>query len=42
MAAMSLDTYLKIVKALETTPFALMNKENPDHYTDRFVYMVKN
>ena len=40
--AMSLDTYLKIVQALGTTPVALMNKENPERYTDRFAYMIKN
>ena len=28
--AMSLDTYLRIVQALETTPLALMNKEQSE------------
>lgn len=40
--AMSLDTYLKIVQALGTTPLSLMNMEFTERYTDRFAYMVKN
>lgn len=40
--AMSLDTYLKIVQALGTTPLALMNREAAGYYTDRFAYIVKS
>lgn len=40
--AMSLDTYLKIVNALETTPLTLMNQEESTCYIDRFVFMTKN
>lgn len=39
---MSLDTYLKIVNALDTTPLALMNQEESTCYIDRFVFMTKN
>jgi transcriptional regulator with XRE-family HTH domain len=38
--AMSLDTYLKIVQALETTPYALMNRKHPEEYIDRFAFMM--
>jgi transcriptional regulator with XRE-family HTH domain len=38
--AMSLDTYLKIVQALETTPYALMNWKHPEEYIDRFAFMM--
>lgn len=40
--AMSLDTYLRIVNALETTPLALMNREESSYYIDRFVFMTKH
>ena len=38
--AMSLDTYLRIVQALETTPMALMNNEQPEEYMERFFFLV--
>ena len=38
--AMSLDTYLRIVQALETTPLALMNKEQSEGYIERFFVLV--
>lgn len=38
--AMSLDTYLRIVKALGTTPMALMNNEQPEKYMERFFFLV--
>jgi len=38
--AMSLDTYLKIVQALDTTPLALMSQEHPGEYIDRFICMM--
>lgn len=37
---MSLDTYLRLVQALETTPFTLMNKEKPEEYMERFLVLV--
>lgn len=40
--AMSLDTYLRIVQALETTPMALMNQiEQPEEYMERFFFLVE-
>lgn len=38
--AMSLDTYLKIVEALNTTPLALMSRECSGKYIDRFICLV--
>lgn len=38
--AMSLDTYLRIVQALETTPVALMNNEQPEEYMERFFFLM--
>lgn len=38
--AMSLDTYLNIVQALETSPLALMSREQPEQYIERFVFMM--
>lgn len=38
--AMSLDTYLKMVQALETTPLALMSRVQPRQYIERFVFMM--
>lgn len=38
--AMSLDTYLSIVQALETTPLALMSREQPEQYIERFIFMM--
>ena len=38
--SMSLDTYLGIVQALETTPAALMSRDQPEKYTERFNFMV--
>lgn len=38
--AMSLDTYLRIVQALETTPLALMKKEQSEGYIERFFVLV--
>ena len=38
--AMSLDTYLRIVQSLETTPLALMSREQSKQYIERFVFMI--
>ena len=38
--AMSLDTYLRIVQALGTTPLALMSRVESGKYIDRFIYMM--
>lgn len=38
--AMSLDTYLRIVQSLETTPLALMRREQSKQYIERFVFMI--
>ena len=38
--AMSLDTYLNIVQALETSPLALMSREQPEQYIERFIFMM--
>lgn len=38
--AMSLDTYLNIVQALETSPMFLMGMEHPGKHVERFVYMM--
>lgn len=38
--SMSLDTYLGIVQALETTPAALMSREQPEKFIERFSFMV--
>lgn len=38
--SMSLDTYLKIVQALETTPLALMNRVNCEDYVERFLFIT--
>lgn len=39
--AMTLDTYLGIVQALETSPYALMSREQSEKYMERFNFMVK-
>lgn len=38
--AMSLDTYLRVVQALETTPLALMSQEQPEQYIERFIFIM--
>lgn len=38
--AMSLDTYLKIVQALNTTPLALISWECSRKYIDRFICLM--
>lgn len=38
--AMSLDTYLRIVQALETTPTALLHEKHHKDYLERFTYMM--
>lgn len=38
--SMSLDTYLGIVQALETTPAALMSWEHQEKYMERFCFMM--
>jgi len=38
--AMSLDTYLNIVQALETSPMSLMGMEQPEKHIERFAYMM--
>ena len=37
---MSLDTYLNIVQALETSPLALMSRKQPEQYIERFIFMM--
>lgn len=39
--AMTLDTYLGIVQALETSPYALINGGQSGKYTERFDFMMK-
>lgn len=38
--AMSLDTFLRIVQALETTPMALMDNIQQEEYVARFLFLV--
>lgn len=38
--AMSLDTYLNIVQALETSPLVLMSRKHPEKYLERFAFMM--
>lgn len=38
--SMSLDTYLGIVKALETSPYVLMDRGQTGKYMERFWFMV--
>lgn len=38
--AMSLDTYLNIEQALETSPLALMSREQPEQYIERLIFMM--
>ncbi len=38
--AMSLDTYLRIVQALEITPTALLHEKHHKDYLERFTYMM--
>jgi len=38
--AMSLDTYLNIVYALESSPLVLMNMEHPTKHIERFAFMM--
>ena len=38
--SMSLDTYLGIVQALETTPYALMDRRQSVQYIERLTFMV--
>lgn len=40
--SMSLDTYLRIVNALEVPPLALMERNESAYYIDRFIFMTKN
>ena len=39
---MNLDTYLKIVKALETTPLGLIKDSAPEEWVDRLLFMTAN
>lgn len=40
--AMTLDTYLKIVHALETTPFSLIiDMKEGEHHIERFTFMTR-
>lgn len=38
--AMSLDTYIRIVQALDVPPLALLGRRNQEEYIERFVFMV--
>ena len=33
-------THIYIVQALETTPLALMSREQPEQYIERFVFLI--
>ena len=39
---MNLDTYLKIVEALETTPLGLIKDSAPEEWIDRLLFMTAN
>lgn len=39
--AMSLDTYLKLVQVLKTTPLALIGRKNSEEYIERFTCMIE-
>lgn len=39
---MNLDTYLKIVDALETTPLGLIKDNAPEEWIDRLLFMTAN
>lgn len=39
--AMSLDTYLRIVHALDVSPLVLLGRKNKEEYIDRFLFMVR-
>lgn len=38
--AMSLDTYLNIVHALESSPMVLMSQKHPEKHIERFAFMM--
>lgn len=38
--AMSLDTYLNIVHALESSPMVLMSQQHPKKHIERFAFMM--
>lgn len=38
--AMSLDTYLNIVHALESSPTVLMSQQHPEKHIERFSFMM--
>jgi len=38
--AMSLDTYIRIVQALDVPPLALLGRRNQTEYIERFAFMV--
>ena len=40
LSAMSLDTYLNIVHALESSPMVLMSRKHPQKHIERFAFMV--
>ncbi len=37
---MSLNTFLRIVQALETTPMTLMNGQQYEEYMERFLFLI--
>lgn len=37
---MSLDTYIRIVQALDVPPFALLGRKNQEEYIEQFVFMM--
>ena len=40
--AMTLDTYLKLVQALDTTPFSsIIDAKEGKHHIDRFIFMTR-
>ena len=38
--AMSLDTYLNIVHALESSPLVLLSRNHPQKHIERFAFMM--
>lgn len=38
--AMSLDTYLRVVRALGVSPFALMHEDRHSNYAERFLFLI--
>lgn len=39
--AMSLDTYIRIVQALDVPPLSLLGRKSQEEYIERFVFMME-